>query len=190
MTTPISATGSTISAALLWCSAKGSIAGWTASPARASSAGSATFFTGRGATRDFPGPHDAGSQRAWTVDGPSGAIPISTFDQDHGGLRSLGYRFGNVAYSSDVVGLPEESFAALQNLDVWIVDALRYAPHPTHAHVDRALNWIERVRPRRAILTNMHLDLDYATLSESLPAGVEAAYDGLCFQVPLDCVTS
>jgi len=127
---------------------------------------------------------------AWTVDGPSGAIPISTFDQDHGGLRSLGYRFGNVAYSSDVVGLPEESFAALQNLDVWIVDALRYAPHPTHAHVDRALNWIERVRPRRAILTNMHLDLDYATLSESLPAGVEAAYDGLCFQVPLDRVTS
>jgi phosphoribosyl 1,2-cyclic phosphate phosphodiesterase len=118
----------------------------------------------------------------WTVDGPSGAIPVTTFDQDHGGIRSLGYRFGNVAYSSDVVALPEESFAALQGLDVWIVDALRYAPHPTHAHVDMALEWIDRVKPRRAILTNMHIDLDFDALSARLPSGVEAAYDGLGFQ--------
>jgi len=116
---------------------------------------------------------------AWAVDGPSGAIPITTFDQDHGGVRSVGYRFGGVAYSSDVVGLDDAAFEALAGLDVWIVDALRRRPHPTHAHLERTLEWIERVRPRRAILTNMHIDLDYEQLRAELPAGVEPAYDGL-----------
>lgn len=115
----------------------------------------------------------------WQVDGPSGAIPVTTFDQDHGGIRSVGYRFGGVAYSSDVVGLDEAAFEALADLDVWIVDALRYRPHPTHAHLDLALEWIARVKPKRAILTNMHIDLDFATLLKELPAGVEPAYDGL-----------
>lgn len=121
----------------------------------------------------------------WQVDGPSGPIPVVTFDQDHGGIRSVGYRFGGVAYSSDVVDLPEEAFDALQDLDLWIVDALRYTPHPTHAHVDKALAWIERVKPRRAILTNMHIDLDFKELSGRLPAGVEAAYDGMTLRTPL-----
>jgi phosphoribosyl 1,2-cyclic phosphate phosphodiesterase len=115
----------------------------------------------------------------WTVDGPSGAIPIVSFDQDHGPVRSAGFRFGGVAYSSDVVGLPQAAFDALQDLDVWIVDALRWRPHPTHAHVGRALEWIARVRPRRAILTNLHVDLDYRALAAALPPGVEPAYDGL-----------
>lgn len=118
---------------------------------------------------------------AWAVDGPSGAIPIVTFDQDHGGVRSVGYRFGGVAYSSDVVDLDEAAFAALEDLDVWIVDALRWREHPTHAHVDKALDWIARVRPRRAILTNMHIDLDFRDLASKLPPGVEPAYDGLSF---------
>lgn len=123
--------------------------------------------------------------QAWQVDGPSGAIPVVTFDQDHGLLRSVGYRFGDVAYSSDVVGLDEAAFAALQGVDVWIVDALRRRPHPTHAHLDLALSWIERVRPRRAILTNMHIDLDYRTLIAELPPGVEPGYDGLRFEVEI-----
>src|SRR5258706_7854640 len=118
----------------------------------------------------------------WSVDGPSGAIPVVTFDQDHGGVRSVGYRFGGVAYSSDVVSLDESAFAALEDLDVWIVDALRYRPHPTHAHLERTLEWIARVKPKRAILTNLHIDLDYATLSAELPAGVEVAFDGQRFQ--------
>jgi phosphoribosyl 1,2-cyclic phosphate phosphodiesterase len=118
---------------------------------------------------------------AWQVDGPSGAIPVVTFDQDHGGVRSVGYRFGGVAYSSDVVNLDEAAFVALADLDVWIVDALRYRPHPTHAHLERALEWIARLKPRRAILTNLHIDLDYATLAAELPPGVEPAYDGLWF---------
>ena len=118
----------------------------------------------------------------WRVDGPSGAIPIVTFDQDHGGVRSVGYRFGDVAYSSDVVNLDETAFDALSGLDVWIVDALRYRPHPTHSHLERTLEWIARLKPRRSILTNLHIDLDYETLTAELPAGVEPAFDGLRFQ--------
>ncbi len=118
----------------------------------------------------------------WQVDGPSGAIPVVTFDQDHGGVRSVGYRFGDVAYSSDVVDLDEAAFAALVGLDVWIVDALRYRPHPTHAHVELTLEWIARLKPRRAILTNLHIDLDFETLTAELPPGVEVAFDGLRFQ--------
>jgi phosphoribosyl 1,2-cyclic phosphate phosphodiesterase len=123
---------------------------------------------------------------SWTIEGPSGPIPVSTFDQDHGPVRSLGFRFGGLAYSSDVVDLPESAFEQLQGLDIWIVDALRWTPHPTHAHVEKALGWIERVRPARAILTNMHIDLDYAALAAALPAGVEPAFDGLSLRVPLD----
>ena len=117
----------------------------------------------------------------WQVNGPSGVVPVVTFDQDHGGIRSVGYRFGDVAYSSDVVELDEAAFAALSGLDVWIVDALRWRPHPTHAHVERTLDWIARVKPRRAILTNLHIDLDFEALKAKLPAGVEPAFDGLRF---------
>jgi phosphoribosyl 1,2-cyclic phosphate phosphodiesterase len=122
----------------------------------------------------------------WRIEGPSGDIPVVTFDQDHGAIRSVGYRIGNVAYSSDIVDFPEESLAALQDLDVWIVDALRLTPHPTHAHLDLTLGWIETLKPRRAILTNMHQDLDYRILAGSLPANVEPAYDGLRFEMALD----
>ncbi|CAN5845568.1 MBL fold metallo-hydrolase [soil metagenome] len=118
----------------------------------------------------------------WEVPGPSGVIPVVTFDQDHGGVRSVGYRFGGVAYSSDVVNLDEAAFAALTDLDVWIVDALRWTPHPTHAHVARTLEWVERLKPRRTILTNMHIDLDYEDLKSKLPPGVEPAYDGMRFE--------
>jgi phosphoribosyl 1,2-cyclic phosphate phosphodiesterase len=131
-------------------------------------------------------PHGA----QWEITGPSGPIPVTTFDQDHGGVRSLGYRFGDIAYSSDLVDLPEASFAALEGLDVWIVDALRYTPHPTHAHVDLALAWIERVKPRRAILTNMHIDLDYEELARRLPDGVTPAVDGMTVELELRAASS
>jgi len=121
----------------------------------------------------------------WRVDGPSGAIPVVTFDQDHGGVRTVGYRFGGVAYCPDVVDLPSEAFEALRDLDVWIIDTLRYRPHPTHSHLEKTLAWIDRIKPRRAILTNMHIDLDFATLAKEVPAGVEPGYDGLRFVLPL-----
>jgi phosphoribosyl 1,2-cyclic phosphate phosphodiesterase len=115
----------------------------------------------------------------WQVDGPSGAIPIVTFDQDHGEVRSVGYRFGPIAYSSDVLALDEAAFEALAGVELWIVDALRYTPHPTHAHVERTLGWIERLQPRQAILTNLHIDLDFEELTSRLPPGVQPAYDGM-----------
>ena len=114
-----------------------------------------------------------------SIEGKGGEIEILPFDQDHGGMTSLGFRFGPIAYSSDVVGLDDAAFAALEGVEVWIVDALRYKPHPTHAHVDLTLSWIAKLKPRRAILTNLHIDLDYATLKRSLPDGVEPAYDSL-----------
>lgn len=140
-------------------------------------------FVGEGGYPAICDPHDLPDFGvAWDIEGPSGAIPVTTFDQDHGDIRSVGYRFGDVAYSSDVVRLDERAFEILAGVKVWIVDALRYRPHPTHATVDQALAWIERVAPERAILTNLHIDLDYQTLCRELPDKVEPAYDGLTFR--------
>ena len=115
--------------------------------------------------------------------GPGGAVPVLAFGQRHGRIRSLGYRFGPLAYSPDVDGLDDEAFAALQGVECWIVDALRYTPHPSHAHLARTMEWIARVRPKRAILTNMHVDMDYNVLARELPRGVEPAYDGMIVTV-------
>jgi phosphoribosyl 1,2-cyclic phosphate phosphodiesterase len=126
--------------------------------------------------------------REFTIAGAGGPIPVLPFWQEHGPIRSLGLRFGGLAYSSDVNGLPEEAFDALEGIDCWIVDALRYTPHPTHANVETALAWISRVKPRRAVLTNLHLDLDYETLKGELPAGVEPAYDGMVIREQVSLV--
>ncbi len=117
--------------------------------------------------------------RSFTV----GALEIMPFLQHHGPVFSLGYRIGPLAYSTDVKALPEESFAVLEGVRVWIVDALRYREHPTHACLDETLAWIARVRPERAILTHLNQDMDHATLAARLPAGVEPAHDGLTFEV-------
>jgi phosphoribosyl 1,2-cyclic phosphate phosphodiesterase len=106
---------------------------------------------------------------------------VTTFDVEHGEIRAVGYRFGDVAYTPDVGGIPEESFAALADLDVWIVDALRWTTHPSHSHVEQTLEWIARAKPRTAILTNMHIDLDYNAIAEHLPENVVPAFDGMTF---------
>lgn len=106
-------------------------------------------------------------------------IPVQAFGVGHGRIRCLGYRFGDVAYTPDCDALDEAAFAALEGLDCWIVDALRRTPHPSHAHLARTLEWIARVKPRRAVLTNMHIDMDYDTLKRELPPNVEPAYDGM-----------
>jgi phosphoribosyl 1,2-cyclic phosphate phosphodiesterase len=117
-----------------------------------------------------------------TVQGQGGSIDALPVLLDHGDIPSLGFRFGNVAYSADVKNLPPESIEALAGLDVWIVDALRKHPHPSHFNLDEALDWIARIKPKRAILTNMHTDMDYAALRAILPAHVEPAFDGLQFE--------
>lgn len=122
---------------------------------------------------------------AWAVDGPSGPIPVVGYDQNHGEVQAAGFRLGPVAYSPDVLTIPPESLALMRGLEVLIVDALRDTPHPTHATVSQALDWIDQLKPRRAILTNMHIDLDYAALKRRLPPHVEPAYDGLRFEVDL-----
>lgn len=115
--------------------------------------------------------------------GLGGALPVLAIPQTHGRIRSLGYRFGSLAYSSDVNELDENVLSALEGVECWIVDALRYTPHPSHANVETALSWIARVKPKRAILTNLHNDLDYETLKRELPPGVEPAYDGMTIEV-------
>lgn len=117
--------------------------------------------------------------RAVTIQGQGGPIEVLPVLQDHGDIPSLGFRFGNVAYSADLKDLPPESIEAFTGLDVWIVDALRKHPHPTHFNLDEALEWIARIKPKRAILTNLHTDMDYAALRAILPPHVEPAFDGM-----------
>jgi len=114
-----------------------------------------------------------------TIDGPGGPITLSAFIMQHGNIPALGYRIGDAAYAPDVSDIPRESWGALENLDLWIVDGLRYAPHPSHFSVSDALRWIERFKPKRSIITNMHSDLDYEVLRQGLPEGVVPAYDGM-----------
>lgn len=113
------------------------------------------------------------------IQGPGGVVEALPFRQRHGPGETLGFRFGGIAYSPDASDFPEESLMLLEKLDVWIIDALRYTEHPSHFSVDQALGWIARVKPKLAVLTHMHVDLDYETLARELPEGVEPAYDGM-----------
>jgi phosphoribosyl 1,2-cyclic phosphate phosphodiesterase len=118
-----------------------------------------------------------------TVGGAGGDITALPIRLQHGTIDALGFRLGNVAYSPDVNGIPEDSQDALTGLDLWVVDALKRTPHPSHFSLSDTLRWIERLRPRRAILTNMHVDMDYDTLRRELPDHIEPAYDGMVFEV-------
>jgi phosphoribosyl 1,2-cyclic phosphate phosphodiesterase len=108
------------------------------------------------------------------------AVP---FKQDHGFTTSLGFRFGTFAYSTDLVRLDDAGFAALEGIETWLVDCYRRTPHPTHTHLAQTVEWIARVRPRRAILTHMDGQLDYDTLRRELPAGIEPGFDGMVIEL-------
>lgn len=114
-----------------------------------------------------------------TIDGPGGSITVLPFEQTHGDIFSLGFRIKGFAYSCDLSGIPERSEIAVSDLDVWVLDALRPTPHPSHLSLPEALDAIDRYAPREAILTNLHIDLDYAVLQGSTPPHVFAAYDGM-----------
>jgi phosphoribosyl 1,2-cyclic phosphate phosphodiesterase len=128
--------------------------------------------------------HRLAAGRPVTIRGEGGTITALPVLQVHGDMPSLGFRFGSLAYSCDLSGLPVESVAALAGLELWILDALRHRSHPSHFSVDDALAWIERIKPRRAILTNLHADLDYEELRGKLPPHVEPAFDGMTIHLP------
>lgn len=123
--------------------------------------------------------------RRSVIEGPfeAAGIAVTPFPQDHGSVTSLGLRFGAIAYANDVVRLSDEAFQAMAGVEILIVDAMRYRPHPTHAHLDLTLEWIERVRPKQAFLTNMHVDMDYAELDRKTPANVTPCHDGMTINI-------
>lgn len=106
-------------------------------------------------------------------------VPVHPFRVSHGRIQALGYRFGPIAYTPDCNGLDDAALTVLEGVECWIVDALRRNPHPSHFHLGDSLQWIARIKPKRAILTNMHVDMDYDTLVRELPPGIEPAYDGM-----------
>jgi phosphoribosyl 1,2-cyclic phosphate phosphodiesterase len=120
---------------------------------------------------------EAGESR--TIEGKGGAVTLSAFLVQHGNIPALGYRVGDAAYTPDLNDIPPESWPQLENLELWIVDGLRYTGHPSHFSVSDALSWIGRFKPRRAVITNLHSDLDYEVLRQQLPDGVIPAYDGM-----------
>ncbi len=155
---------------------------WADGPTRASLVSRFGYCFETPAGRDYPAilnAHDIHIGQAIAIEGPGGLVTAMPVRQEHGGIDTVGFRIGGLAYSPDISMVPEESIAALQGLDVWIVDALRDMPHPAHFTVTQALTWIERLKPKRAILTHLHVDLDYEALKRRLPDNVEPAYDGM-----------
>jgi phosphoribosyl 1,2-cyclic phosphate phosphodiesterase len=120
---------------------------------------------------------EAGETRV--IGSKGGDVPMTAFLVQHGQIPALGYRIGNAAYTPDLNDIPRESWGALEHLDLWIVDGLRYTGHPSHFSINDALSWIERFKPKRAVITNMTADVDYEVIRQSLPSGVVPAYDGM-----------
>lgn len=120
-----------------------------------------------------------------SVTGAGGILHVQPFQVEHGGITALGFRFGPLGYTPDISMMSDEAWQVLAGVDTWIIDALRYAPHPTHTHLDRTLEWIERLKPKRAIITNMHIDLDYSTLKNETTDNVDVAYDGMQLEFTL-----
>ena len=112
-----------------------------------------------------------------------GALTVVPFAQTHGPDTTLGYRMGPAAYSTDLSELDEAAFAALEGVKLWVVDCLRFKPHPTHAHFDQTMEWIARVKPERAVLTHMNHETDYDEVLARCPPGVEPGYDGLVVEL-------
>lgn len=138
------------------------------------------FFSPEGS--DYPpilSRHSIEAGGSQIISGKGGDVIMTAFLVQHGQIPALGYRIGNAAYTPDLNDIPPESFGALENLDLWIVDGLRYTQHVSHFSINDALSWIERFKPKRAVITNMTADVDYEVIRQSLPAGVVPAYDGL-----------
>lgn len=119
------------------------------------------------------------------IDGPFEVLgkKVVAFEQNHGNTISLGFRIGDFAYSTDVKQLDDQAFDVLDGVKLWIVDALRFDPHPTHSHFSQTLEWIARVKPDLAVLTHMNHAVDYAAIKAKCPPGVIPAYDGMTLEI-------
>ena len=114
------------------------------------------------------------------IDGAGGSICITALGLSHGPTPSFGFKFDDkIVYTPDVWDIADDVLELIESPEVWLVDALRYASHPTHAHADKTLSWLARTKTRLAVLTNLHIDLDYNTLTSELMANQVVAYDGL-----------
>ena len=127
--------------------------------------------------------HEIVAGQVLDLDGPGGAISVTAFEQTHGNITSLGFRIANFAYSCDLSGFPDASLTAISGLDLWVIDALRPTPHPSHLSLPETLDWIARFAPKQAVLTNMHIDLDYACTEAETPDNVTPAFDGMQIDV-------
>jgi len=121
-----------------------------------------------------------------SVEGAGGVITLDPINVNHGSIDALGLRVNDVVYMPDVAEIYDDAWPQLDGLECWILDALRRAPHPTHAHLEKSLSWIKRVAPKTAVLTNMHNDLDYETVSAETPAHIQPAFDGMVLRYPLN----
>jgi len=128
-------------------------------------------------------PNEIEAGMAVSIDGAGGTIDLKPVLQDHGDITTFGFKIHNFLYSCDISGLPQSSYGDLEALDIWIVDALRRNPHPSHLNFEQALEWVKRVKPKQAVLTNLHLDLDYQSIRNETPFNVTPAFDGMRIDV-------
>jgi len=140
-------------------------------------------FEGSGGYPAIASLHELHHGREIEATGAGGSVSALAVPVTHGDLTALCFRFGKAAYIPDVNAIGPASMAELAELDLLIIDALRYKPHPSHFSLEETLAVIATLKPKRAVLTNMHIDLDYETLQRDLPSSVEPAYDGMKLEV-------
>lgn len=124
-------------------------------------------------------------EEPFTIEGEGGPLTFTPLPQVHGDILSLGYRVGDLAYCPDVSDFPAKTMPLLSGLNTLIIDALQHRSHPSHFSLEEALGWIARLEPERAVLTHMHIPLDYETVLRETPDNVVPAYDGMAIEIPL-----
>lgn len=117
------------------------------------------------------------------VDGPGGRVTFAPFTVRHGEITSLGFRIGGLVYLPDVSDIPDAAWSLINGAEVFICDALRYEPHPSHAHLAQTLEWLARAATPHGVVTNMHIDMDYDQVMAATPEHVVPAFDGMVIEV-------
>lgn len=127
-------------------------------------------------------PHLIDHTKPVVVEGEGGALTLEPLLQIHGDIQSLGFRVGPLAYCPDVSDFPATTVSRLQGLELLVIDALQWRTHPSHLSLGQAMDWIAKLKPRKAVLTHMHVPLDYAAIMAETPDHIEPAYDGMVLE--------